>query len=224
MRIHMSHATAQLLQASGQGFDLTPRGPVQVKGKGVMQTWWLSSSPDSATPPAPPAAAAVARTSLADAPVPGSAVRLNAATRLSAPGAEPGAESLSGMDEQGRPLAPAGPVGRIPPSLSRILGVAATEHNLSEAQLSVAGSSGTHDAFANTPAGSVSGAKSWFHLPGMSGSQSGSAAKPKRSLFGMMIDGEAGSKSKARRGPVDLRLLRSHSPPSSNTASQLSPT
>ncbi|PNH09963.1 Atrial natriuretic peptide receptor 2 [Tetrabaena socialis] len=41
MRVHVSGPTAALLRASGQAFALQERGPVEVKGKGLMNTWWL---------------------------------------------------------------------------------------------------------------------------------------------------------------------------------------
>ena len=38
----MSESTAKLLQQTGQ-FVLTPRGEIDVKGKGMMSTYWLES-------------------------------------------------------------------------------------------------------------------------------------------------------------------------------------
>ncbi|KAG2441193.1 hypothetical protein HYH02_010037 [Chlamydomonas schloesseri] len=42
MHIHVSGSTAKLLQESGEGFHLDPRGPVTIKGKGTMWTYWLA--------------------------------------------------------------------------------------------------------------------------------------------------------------------------------------
>jgi class 3 adenylate cyclase len=42
-RIHVSEATALLLQSSGKGGWLTQRAdPVEAKGKGVIQTYWVN--------------------------------------------------------------------------------------------------------------------------------------------------------------------------------------
>jgi class 3 adenylate cyclase len=42
-RIHVSEATAQILQASGRGHWLSRRlDPVEAKGKGIMQTFWVN--------------------------------------------------------------------------------------------------------------------------------------------------------------------------------------
>lgn len=40
LRIHMSDSTAQILKRLG-GYHLDCRGEREVKGKGVMTTWWL---------------------------------------------------------------------------------------------------------------------------------------------------------------------------------------
>ncbi|KAG2423907.1 hypothetical protein HXX76_014960 [Chlamydomonas incerta] len=42
MHIHVSGTTAKLLQESYGGFELEPRGPVTIKGKGTMWTYWLA--------------------------------------------------------------------------------------------------------------------------------------------------------------------------------------
>ena len=42
-RIHCSEAAADLLKKqSPSTFLLTPRGPIEVKGKGTMQTYWVA--------------------------------------------------------------------------------------------------------------------------------------------------------------------------------------
>jgi class 3 adenylate cyclase len=43
-RIHVSAATAEILQASGKGGWLTQRlDVVEAKGKGLLQTYWVSA-------------------------------------------------------------------------------------------------------------------------------------------------------------------------------------
>ncbi|OQV18988.1 Guanylate cyclase 32E [Hypsibius exemplaris] len=42
-RIHMSESTAQLLREIG-GFDVEERGEMQIKGKGLMTTYWLNGT------------------------------------------------------------------------------------------------------------------------------------------------------------------------------------
>lgn len=39
-RIHLSEATRELLEKAG-GYNLEPRGLVDIKGKGLMNTYWL---------------------------------------------------------------------------------------------------------------------------------------------------------------------------------------
>ena len=45
MRIHCSKAMASLLQACG-GFQLESRGVIDVKGKGPMETYWVTLNQD----------------------------------------------------------------------------------------------------------------------------------------------------------------------------------
>lgn len=47
-RIHISAATRQLI---GDGFRFEPHNPIEVKGKGVMETFFLK--PDRTSDPAP---------------------------------------------------------------------------------------------------------------------------------------------------------------------------
>jgi class 3 adenylate cyclase len=44
-RIQISEATYQLIS---DDFVCTPRGPVEVKGKGTLETWWLDSEREPA--------------------------------------------------------------------------------------------------------------------------------------------------------------------------------
>jgi hypothetical protein len=47
-RIHVSEATALILQANGKGGWLTQRAdPVEAKGKGVLQTYWVDVGADN---------------------------------------------------------------------------------------------------------------------------------------------------------------------------------
>lgn len=39
-RIHLSEATRERLERAG-GYYLEPRGPIEIKGKGLMNTYWL---------------------------------------------------------------------------------------------------------------------------------------------------------------------------------------
>lgn len=39
-RIHMSEVTRNKLAAAG-GYSIEPRGPIEIKGKGMMNTYWL---------------------------------------------------------------------------------------------------------------------------------------------------------------------------------------
>lgn len=39
-RIHLSEATRERLVQAG-GYQLEPRGPIEIKGKGLMHTYWL---------------------------------------------------------------------------------------------------------------------------------------------------------------------------------------
>ena len=45
-RIQITDATHQLIK---DNFTTTPRGPIDVKGKGTMHTWWLDAEPATAT-------------------------------------------------------------------------------------------------------------------------------------------------------------------------------
>ena len=42
-KIHCSAASAELLVKQAPGIPLTKRGKINVKGKGEMVTWWVSS-------------------------------------------------------------------------------------------------------------------------------------------------------------------------------------
>ncbi|KAG2490148.1 hypothetical protein HYH03_011452 [Edaphochlamys debaryana] len=50
MKIQVSEATAELLRKAEGGFRLEPRGPVSVKGKGTMDTFFLAGSDDGGQP------------------------------------------------------------------------------------------------------------------------------------------------------------------------------
>uniref|UniRef100_A0A182S8C5 Guanylate cyclase domain-containing protein n=1 Tax=Anopheles maculatus TaxID=74869 RepID=A0A182S8C5_9DIPT len=54
-RIHMSQQTCNLLEKAG-GYVIEPRGPIEIKGKGKMHTYWLLGKKgfDKALPPPPP--------------------------------------------------------------------------------------------------------------------------------------------------------------------------
>lgn len=39
-RIHLSEATRDRLEKAG-GYHLEPRGGIEIKGKGIMNTYWL---------------------------------------------------------------------------------------------------------------------------------------------------------------------------------------
>ena len=54
-RIHMSEATCNRLEAAG-GYNIEPRGPIEIKGKGLMNTFWLlgKSEFDKVLPSPPP--------------------------------------------------------------------------------------------------------------------------------------------------------------------------
>ena len=56
--VHLSGATADILRAAG-GYTLEARGPIDVKGKGLMNTFWLRSA-EEGNPRAGAAALAVA--------------------------------------------------------------------------------------------------------------------------------------------------------------------
>ena len=45
-RIHCSAAVAEILMSSGK-YDITERGDIPVKGKGVMKTFWLNKASES---------------------------------------------------------------------------------------------------------------------------------------------------------------------------------
>lgn len=40
-RIHLSEATRERLEKAG-GYHIEPRGGIEIKGKGLMNTYWLS--------------------------------------------------------------------------------------------------------------------------------------------------------------------------------------
>ena len=44
-RIQISQATYELI---GDTFTTTPRGPIDVKGKGTLTTWWLNPAMEPA--------------------------------------------------------------------------------------------------------------------------------------------------------------------------------
>lgn len=54
-RIHLSEATRERLVQAG-GYELEPRGPIEIKGKGLMHTYWLlgKSGFDKVLPTPPP--------------------------------------------------------------------------------------------------------------------------------------------------------------------------
>ncbi|XP_050090753.1 uncharacterized protein LOC126574537 [Anopheles aquasalis] len=54
-RIHMSQQTCNLLEKAG-GYVIEPRGPIEIKGKGKMHTYWLLGKKgfDKSLPPPPP--------------------------------------------------------------------------------------------------------------------------------------------------------------------------
>jgi guanylate cyclase 2F len=54
-RIHMSQATCDHLQAAG-GYIIDSRGPIEIKGKGKMETYWLLGKKgfDKVLPTPPP--------------------------------------------------------------------------------------------------------------------------------------------------------------------------
>ncbi|XP_055635291.1 uncharacterized protein LOC129775073 isoform X2 [Toxorhynchites rutilus septentrionalis] len=54
-RIHMSQQTCNLLEQAG-GYVIEPRGPIEIKGKGKMHTYWLLGKKgfDKVLPPPPP--------------------------------------------------------------------------------------------------------------------------------------------------------------------------
>ncbi|XP_058056050.1 uncharacterized protein LOC131207454 [Anopheles bellator] len=54
-RIHMSQQTCNLLEKAG-GYVIEPRGPIEIKGKGKMHTYWLLGKKgfDKTLPPPPP--------------------------------------------------------------------------------------------------------------------------------------------------------------------------
>ncbi|XP_053691117.1 uncharacterized protein LOC128739646 [Sabethes cyaneus] len=54
-RIHMSQQTCDLLEQAG-GYVIEPRGPIEIKGKGKMHTYWLLGKKgfDKVLPPPPP--------------------------------------------------------------------------------------------------------------------------------------------------------------------------
>jgi class 3 adenylate cyclase len=47
-RIQISEATNTLIE---NRYATTPRGPIEVKGKGILNTWWLNSERELATTP-----------------------------------------------------------------------------------------------------------------------------------------------------------------------------
>lgn len=54
-RIHLSEATRDRLERAG-GYYLEPRGPIEIKGKGLMNTYWLLGKQgfDKVLPTPPP--------------------------------------------------------------------------------------------------------------------------------------------------------------------------
>ena len=49
LRIHISPTTKYILEATG-GFEIVERGEIQVKGKGLMKTFWLIREISGKTP------------------------------------------------------------------------------------------------------------------------------------------------------------------------------
>jgi guanylate cyclase 2F len=54
-RIHMSQTTCDRLEQTG-GYIIEPRGPIEIKGKGKMNTYWLLGKKgfDKVLPTPPP--------------------------------------------------------------------------------------------------------------------------------------------------------------------------
>lgn len=53
-RIHMSEVTRDRLEQAG-GYEIESRGPIEIKGKGLMNTYWLLGKDDFYKPlPVPP--------------------------------------------------------------------------------------------------------------------------------------------------------------------------
>lgn len=54
-RIHMSETTCDRLEQTG-GYIIEPRGPIEIKGKGRMKTYWLLGKKgfDKVLPTPPP--------------------------------------------------------------------------------------------------------------------------------------------------------------------------
>ena len=45
-RVQCSARTAELIRAHDAGARLVPRGRIEIKGKGTMETWWVDPPPE----------------------------------------------------------------------------------------------------------------------------------------------------------------------------------
>ena len=45
-RVQCSARTAELIRAHDAGARLAPRGRIEIKGKGTMETWWVDPPPE----------------------------------------------------------------------------------------------------------------------------------------------------------------------------------
>jgi len=43
LKVHISEKTKEVLEVNFPNFKITPRGEIEVKGKGIMTTYWLDS-------------------------------------------------------------------------------------------------------------------------------------------------------------------------------------